>query len=192
MKTARGSAMTVLLVIVGLLVAVAIAAFTSYVSAHNFGNQQEKLLQAKLNDNKNILGQYTIKIGEMAQIPEMYRDDLREVIEATFQGRYGEEGSRATFQWIQEQNPTFDSSLYDRLQQTMEAGRNEFKTSQTELLDAKRVYETELGSFWSGMWLRIAGYPKIDLDSIKIVVASDTEQKFESGVDEGIRLRQAE
>jgi len=185
----RGSTLLAVLAIVGVLALGGLFAFASYVSAANYGNEAETSLVAKHENNKNILGQYTLKIGEMAQVSDMQRDDLQKIIQATFEGRYGEGGSKATWQWIQEQNPSLDPALYNRLQQTMEAGRTEFKTSQTELLDAKRAYQTNLGYVWKGFWLGLAGYPKIDLNKINIVVATDTQQKFETGVDEGVKLR---
>lgn len=171
-----------------LVVAVLVIA-SSWVSYSNLGNSYEQRLEAKWQDNQNVLGQYTIRVAEMAQVPEMYRDDLKEVIAATFEGRYGADGSRATFQWIQEQNLQFDSSMYNRLQQTMEAGRLEFANRQTELIDIKRAYNTDLGNVWSGMWLKFAGYPKVDLDKYKPVVAAGTAETFRSGVDAGVTLR---
>lgn len=171
---------------------VALMSVVSYVSAANSGNESERRLTAMYENNQNILGQYTIKVQEMAQVPDMYRDDLKEVIAATFQGRYGEGGSKATWQWLKEQNPNLDPGLYNRLQQTMEAGRNQFTVSQTELLDMKRKYETDLGYVWRGFWLKQAGYPKINLDEIKVVKAGNTEAVFEAGVDEGIKLRKKE
>lgn len=185
----RFSGLAIAGVFIALLVGLfALVGIVAYVSNANYGNKAEKELVAKLEDNKNILGQYTLKIQEMAQIPEMYKNDLREIVQASFEGRYGDKGSQATWQWIKEQNPNLDPALYNRIQQTMEAGRNEFKTAQTELLDKKRVYETNLGYVWKGFWLSLAGYPKIDLTKIRIVVASDTQEKFDTGVDNGIKL----
>lgn len=171
-----------------ILVAVLVV-FSSYVSYSNLGNSYEQRLEAKWQDNQNVLGQYTIRVAEMAQVPEMYRDDLKEVIAATFEGRYGADGSRATFQWIQEQNLQFDSSMYNRLQQTMEAGRLEFANRQTELIDIKRAYQTDLGNVWSGLWLSFAGYPKADLEKYKPVIAAGTAETFRTGVDAGMTLR---
>lgn len=173
-------------IVVALLIGLALAG--SYISAYNYGNRSEKSLSTKLEDNQQILGQYTIKVGEMAQVPKAMRNDLLKVIEATFTGRYGQDGSKATWQWIQEQNPNLDPALYNRLQQTMEAGRNEFTRAQTELLDQKRVYTTNLDSFWTGFWLRTVGYPKIKLEDIKVVKAANTEQVFADGVDPGVKL----
>jgi hypothetical protein len=181
--------MTVLLIVGIIIAVVSIGSVGAYVSAANYGNRAETSLQAKYNDNKNVLGQYTLKIGEMAQVPTIARNDLREILQTAFEGRYGSDGSQAAFQWIKEQNPTIDQTMYLQIQKAIEAGRNDFTASQTELLDQKREYVTELGYVWSGFWLHLAGYPKIDLNKINIVVASDTEEKFKTGVDEGIKLR---
>lgn len=168
---------------------VALAGFASYVGAYNFGNEQEKALSAAYKNNQNVLSSYTLKVAEMAQVPEIARDDLKEVIQAQFEGRYGQDGSKATWQWLQEQNLPLNNDLYTRLQQTMEAGRNEFQVAQTGLLDKKRVYETALGSFWQGFWLRVAGYPKIDLAEIKIVTDAQTERTFATGQAEALQIR---
>jgi hypothetical protein len=93
------------------------------------------------------------------------------------------------FQFIQEQNPTIDSAVYVELQRIISGGREDFRIAQTRLIDQKRVYETALGSFWGGTWMRVAGYPKIDLDDFVIVTNARTEDAFNSGQEEAIELR---
>lgn len=180
--------------LVTLLFLVALAVVGTYVSYANMGNRYENDILARVTDNQNVLGQYTIRISEMAQVPEMYRDDLKDVIRETFEGRYGADGSRGVMQWIQEQNLPFDSSLYTRLQQSMESGRMEFTNKQTALIDSCRQYSTELGSVWQGFWLGLAGYPNktagFNKDvACRPIVAANTAQIFESGVDTGVQLR---
>jgi len=175
-------------VVVGLVGLVGIV-FMSYVSAYNAANRMENQIVATFEDNKNVLAQYSNRIAEAAQIPAMQRDDLVAVVTAALDARYGEEGSKAMFQFIQEQNPNIDSSVYTQLQRMIEAGRIDFATAQTRLIDQKRVYETALGSFWQGMWMRVAGYPKINLDDYKIVTNARTEEAFKTGVEEPMKLR---
>jgi hypothetical protein len=176
----------------GIAAAIAIFAVVSYSSAVAFGAQSERQLQATLDNNKNILGNYTTRVAEMAQVPAMARDDLKEVMEAAFNGRYGDNGSQATMQWIKEAYPgTLDPVLYRNIQATIESGRLDFQRNQTLLLDQKRVYQTNLDYVFKGFWLRLAGYPKINLDSIKIVTSSSAERSFETGVDDGVTLRPA-
>lgn len=175
----------------GLLVLAIIGAgMASYISANNYGTAVEARLKAKQDDNRNIFAQYGQKIVEIAQVPEMYKNDLKEVVVGAIEGRYGEDGSQATWQWIQEQNPTIDTGIYAKIQQTIVAGRDEFKNGQTGMLDIKRSYETSLGYFWKGMWLRIAGFPKIDLDAYRIVSTQRADKAFDTGREDApIKLR---
>lgn len=178
------------LIAAGIIVAgVAGIGITSYISAYNTGNRLERVIEATYEDNQNVLAQYSNRIAEAAQVPAMQRDDLKEVVTAALDARYGEEGSRAMFQFIQEQNPTIDSTVYVELQRIIVAGRQDFQLAQTRLIDQKRVYETALGNFWQGTWMRIAGYPSIDLDAFQIVTNARTEDAFNTGKEEPIQLR---
>jgi hypothetical protein len=185
MKTKSILAISSAIVIFG---AVAFSA-VSYISAYNLGNRLEQNIVATYENNRNVLAQYGNRVSEAAQIPAMQRDDLTQVVTAALEGRYGEDGSQAVFQWIQEQNPQIDSTVYVQLQRIIEAGRIEFANEQTKLVDQKRVYETALGSFWKGTWLNISGYPSINLDDFQIVSTSRANEAFEFGIEEPIQLR---
>ncbi len=184
MKKQNGSALVIALSVLGFLAVVIGVLVMSYISAFNTGNQLEKSLQATYSNNQNILAQYSQKVMEAAQVPDMARDDIVKVAKAAMEGRYGSEGSKAVFQMITEQNPTVDPMLYRQVQQIVEGGRNEFQNAQTRLIDQKRVYETALGSFWQGMWLRIAGYPKVNLADFKVITTDRTEATFQAGKEE--------
>lgn len=191
MNKQRGFGALAVVISVAVVVAaiVGIAAI-SYISAFNFGNQSEQVLIATRENNKNILAQYGQKVQEAAQVPDMMRDDMIKVVTAAVQGRYGPDGSRATFQWLKEQNPNLDPQLYRQIQQIIEAGRNDFQNGQTRMIDQKRVYQTALGSFWKGMWLRIAGYPKLNLEEFKPVSTDRADDAFQKGKESApIQLR---
>lgn len=160
-----------------------------YFSAANYGVKAEAELDAVWVNNQNILGQYTLKVQEIAQVPEMYKNDLKEVMQAELSSRYGKEGSQASMQWIKEHAVNFDSTMYGKIQQVTEAGRNEFQNAQTRLIDVKRVYVTELGTVPRSWFLSMAGFPKVDLNKYKPVVAGDTAKAFEAGVQAPIKLR---
>lgn len=189
MKKQNGSAAVYILTTLGIIGSLIAVCIFSYVSNYNYGNKAEKQILAEWENNENILAGYSLKITEMAQVNTMYKDDVKEVFTGVMQGRYGENGSQAMWQWLKEQNPQLDSAMYNRLQQVMEAGRNEFKVAQTRFVDVKRTYETNLGYLWKGFWLRAAGYPKIDLAEYKIITSGHAKQAFETGIDEGIKLR---
>lgn len=179
---------------VGVIVAAALALaavflIMTYVSYHNSGVQFEARLEGVWKENQVVLNSYTAKVQEVAQVPDMMKNDLKEVIKATFEGRYGDKGSQAVFQFIKENNMTLDKQLYRQIQQVMESGRNDFATSQKMLIDVRMNYEAQLGYFWSGFWLKLAGFPKVNLEKYKIVTLSDVRQKFETGEDSVIKLR---
>ncbi|KWU19111.1 hypothetical protein [Burkholderia cenocepacia] len=162
----------------------------SYVSAYNAGNQMEQTIKATYENNQNILSSYQQKVQEAAQVPGMMTDDIVKVTQAAITGRYGDQGSRAVFQAISERNPQVSEKLYVKLQEIIEGGREEFKTNQTRLIDTKRAYETNLGSFWRGSFMHLAGYPKINLGDYKVVKTDSAVAAFKTGRESGpIQLR---
>ena len=193
MKYQRGVAGWVFL---GIVAAVAFTLVASYVTNANYGNRAERTLEATWEDNENVLAQYSLKIGEIAQVPAMYRNDIKDIYKDVLKGRYGENGSQAMFQFLKEQNPQIDAGLYKAIQQAMEAGRNEFRVAQTRLVDQKRVYVTNLGYVWKGFWLETAGYPTLNVgyaggaDDFEIITSEYAIDAFETGVDKGIVLSQ--
>lgn len=181
--------------IVGLVAAASITSVVavgavSYISAYNVGNRLEQEIKATYKDNENILAQYGQKVVETAQVSDMYRDDVIKLTEAAIQGRYGADGSKAFFQALTEQNPTLDPAIYVQIQRVIEAGRNDFQSGQSKLISQKKVYETNLGSFWTGTWMTFAGYPKIDLAQYDIVSTERATVAFETKREEPIKLRQ--
>jgi hypothetical protein len=184
-----GTLIAAVAVTVGVL-AIGGIGFSSYVSAFNYGNSMENQLKAVQTDNKNKLAQYGQKVLEVAQVPDMYKKDLVEVTQAAIQGRYGPNGSQATFQMLKEANVTLDPGMYKQVQQVIEAGRNDFQAGQTRQIDVRRQYETQLGSFWTGMWMRFAGYPKVTLKDFDIVSTDRADTVFQNHKEDGpIQLR---
>lgn len=183
----------IVLLVVGGFVAflfmLAVLGVGSYISAANYGNRAEQGIKSTWENNENILAQYSNRIAEMAQVPDMQRDDLLAVYREAMAGRYGKGGSNAVFQWLQEQNPQLNNEIYTKLQVSMEAGRKDFEVAQTTLIDQKRSYQTELGYVWRGFWLRLAGYPKIDLDKYEAISNDFASEAFTAGRENGVTLR---
>lgn len=164
-------------------------AATSYIGANNYGKMTEATLKAKYQQAQNVRGTYGQKVREAAQVPGMYTEDLQKVTDSAIQGRYGAEGSKAMFQMLKEQNPQIDASMYVKIQQIVESGRNEFQNAQEAVLDVRRSYESQLGLFWRGMWLGLAGFPETDLSKYDPVITEETKQAFDTKRDAAIQLR---
>lgn len=161
----------------------------SYVSNYNYGNKAENQIEAEYKNLENILGQYSLKVSEAAQVPAMYRDDMKDVMTSVMEKRQGSGGSKAVFQFFKEHQINIDSKLYLKIQQIIEGGRNKFENQQTKFIDTKKSYTTNLGYLWKGFWLDSAGYPKINLDDFKIISSSHAIASFQTGIDTGMKLR---
>ena len=189
MKTSQRGAISGAILGLGAVLLIMLIVAMNYITYSNYGNRTEMALNAKVENNENIYAQGTQKVVEIAQVPAMYVEDLTKVTTAAISGRYGADGSKAVFQMLREQNPSIDSAMYTKIQQVIESFRNEFQNNQTQMLDMRRSYQTELGNVWSGMWLRMAGYPRTDMHKYDIVSTDKAADAFKTHRDTGIQLR---
>lgn len=122
-------------------------------------------IEAQYKANQVNLAGYTNKIMELVQVPAMAKNHIKEIAKEAIQGRYGEKGSQAIFQAIQEQNPTADPQLYRQIMQEMSAGRNSFDADQKTLLDKCRVAETYVKQAPQS-WFASLSYDKTKCDPV--------------------------
>jgi len=175
--------------VLSVIVLFIVIVIASVIGTNNSCVAQEKALVAQYEQNKNNYDNMWKKFREAAGVTKMYADDLKKIYDSAITKRYGDEGSKAMFQWLKEHNPNFDSKLYTQLQRLIESGRNSFEANQKMLLDKKRVYETDLDIFPNGAIARALGFPKIDLDKYGIVTSDETESAFETKKSGPIELR---
>lgn len=160
----------------------------SLVGAWNTANAYETQIPAEHTNLSNILGQYSLTITEMAQVPDAAKADFVELVEAQMSGRYGEDGSQATFQWLQEQNISLDGAMYTRIQDAMREGRTRFERAQEQFIDTKRSYERVLGNMPGVMFYAVLGLPNINLDDYNTVTSQYANDAFTTGIEKGLTL----
>lgn len=190
MRKQNGSVLVGAIIAIAIILCLAVPAIFGYVSAYNLGNRTENQLNAMLENNENIYANGTQKVIEIAQVPTMYADQVSKVTREAIQGRYGQDGSKAVFQFLQEQNPQLDPAMFAKIQVVIEEFRNKFELAQRDMIDVKRMYNTQLGSLWTGFWLGVAGYPKVDMKKFEIVTTDRARQTFDTKRDQGINLNQ--
>lgn len=121
----------------------------------------EEGVKAQWLDNQNQYDSFWKKVQEVAQVPGKYKEDFKELLVAETQAKFGPEGSKAQMQWFQDRQINFSSEMYVKVQNVIEAGRNDFKRSQSELLDKQRRLRSEVRQF-PGSWIaKFTGMPSI-------------------------------
>lgn len=171
------------LVTLGVVFGIGILLFGAFIQTYNAAIRYETTIEASYKNNQNILGQYGLKVVEVAKVSEKYSEQLKNIVTASMEGRYGQNGSQAVFQWIQEQNPTVDPSIFRNVQQVIEAGRNEFQNNQTLLLDQCRSYDSFRQQFWNQFLLGLGGFPRLD-NLTKVctpITTTEADKAFETG-----------
>jgi hypothetical protein len=177
---------------------VTVVSVPSYIGAYNYGNRAEAQIDAIYQNNENVLAQYGQKVAEAVGVTSIAAEQMEGLLTGSLQARYGDDGAQANFLAIQESFPGLDQGIYVQIQRIVEAGRNDFQKEQTKLVDAKRAYNTALGSFWQGTWMSMAGYPSINVgyplgteDDYPVISTARANQTFETGEECGNALTAA-
>lgn len=183
-------AMIVIGVVLGGIAAIALTLFLMFQSVYDNAIEYEAQIQRLNSESEAVLSSVTIKVQTAAGITGTYANDLKDIVQASMEGRYGEHGSQAVMQWIQEQNPTVDSSLYLKVQNIVDGGQSEFLISQKRKLEVCTNYETIRGYFVRGSFLRMIGFPKKGIDDLCKVISDElTRQAFETGLQKPLITR---
>ena len=137
----QSKANSILLIVGGAIAAIILTVIVvcgiSYISANNYGVATEARLKAAKDNVGVVMTQYEQKLLEAAQVPDMYKNDFKELIKEDIQGRYGKDGSKAMFQWIQERQMQPDAGLYKKLMQITSAGRTDIDRAQKVMVDQR-------------------------------------------------------
>lgn len=180
--------------VLGFLVIVAITVALYCMSLYNGGMEGENQIHGAHEKEVSVLSSYSSKVSDMVQIPKMAKKQLQEMVTAQIQARYGEKGSQAVFQWLQEQNVAVDQNLYTQIQRVMESGRNDFESAQTVLISKKQAMYTKLNTLPDGFVLKLMGFPKKNYgynggpDDYAVIKSDYSKQVFETKIDNGLEI----
>lgn len=183
------AAFIVLGVILTIIIGLGSIVVLNYIHYHDYANQLEQTITTQKLNNKNVLGQYSLKVKEAAQVGDRYTDKLTELMTKSLSSRYGDEGVQAEILLLSENHINMDPQIYIKLQQIIQAGRDEFQLNQTVLLDKCDIYKKELGNLWSKFFMTLAGFPKIDIGKDCNPITSEyANDAFETGIEKGLNV----
>lgn len=183
-------AMIVIGSVLGGIAAIALSLFLMYQSVHDNAIEYEASIERLNKESEAVLSAVTTKIKTAASVTEIYVKDLETVVRASMEGRYGDNGSRAVFNWIQEQNHQVDSNLYLKIQNIIDGGQSEFQISQQRKFEICAQYDALRGYLVRGALLTMQGFPKKNVDQMCIVISDEqTREAFETGLQKPVPLR---
>lgn len=193
-KSQKGVALLVLIAFFGFMMLAGISIIMYAVSIRNDFVRLENAIHANYEDSKNLHSNYVLKIKEMAQVPKMATAQLTTIVREAIQGRYGDDGSQAVFQFIQEQNPTVDQQLYTNIQKEISGGRTDFANRITIVNDSKRVAHNMLDDTVGGVLLELMGMPRKNIgyngskDDYPVIMSEQSAETFKTGIDNGVNM----
>ena len=80
-------------------------------------------------------------IRDQAGVADKYQESFRGIYKDLMAGRDSGEGKGQMMLWIKEQNPQFDTSLFDKLMVSIEAQREGFFVEQKKIVDIAREHK---------------------------------------------------
>lgn len=177
--------------------------FSTFNNIQKQSVDRETFLSQQYLNNQNQLSTYIVKVKEQLQIADRKTDKLDQVLSDAIRGRY--EGDTTAqpqggqmFSAIVEAYPQLDLSVYDKVQDSISAGREAFKNKQSQLLDRLREYDRwrQSGLIHSRL-VSLAGIPSNRLiarvgdqqfkgdealeQMYKLVLAKESTEAFKTG-----------
>lgn len=162
--------------IIIVIAAIIIYALT-YFSYNNKEIELRKSIDAQRGKIETVRDRMFQIVREQANVSTEYRKAFEKIYPEIIAGRYKEGGQLMKF--IQEANPSFDTSLYQQVSNSIEVQRTAFTSTQNHMLDLINQRETLIESY-PGTWLI---KNKTPTDFIPIST-SNTKSVMATGIDD--------
>ena len=173
--------------LIGFLIVVVLGGmciFSKGVSVYNTHIDLKNQIEAKQKANEAIFDNTWKKINQTVQVSDKYKDGFKEVLLAYTSGR-SKGDSQLLMDWTKEAVPTFDSSIYKQINNVITSSRDDFTKNQEILIDLSRQHQQFIQKFPNNVFCAILGIKEIE---IKVVTSSKTEEAFNTGKEDDIKL----
>ncbi len=142
------------------------------------GVAQETSLNAQYLANQNELSTYVSKFYETIGVANLKSDKMDQIITDAVKGRYennssAQPGRGQLFSAIQEAYPNADLSVYDRIIDQINSGREAYKAKQDKLVDMLRAYDAwRKSGLIQPAIIRTMGFPS---DALEARIGTDVK-----------------
>ena len=142
--------------------------------------QARNACEAQVGNVENVLDNMWKSFQEIGGIADRERETAMELFVEYADARTPE-GAGKLMSWITEQAPSIDNTVYKDLQARLVAGRQEFRNSQTRMLELVRGHTNIIEDPWQSMFLRNTMPYEYN-----VVSSAETEQAVMTGRDERV------
>jgi hypothetical protein len=170
------------LLVVGALLVLGVIGVSTYIGLSNQEVQLRQQVVAQQQNNQVVFDTTWKIIQQDAQVADQYKDAFAKIYPDLMNARYGK-GDGTLMKWIQESNPNFDTSLYNKVATAIEAQRTNFANEQKKLIDLKREHDTLCMTFPGSIFLGSKQDIKID-----VVTSTTTEQAFATHKEDNVKV----
>ncbi|MFA6588230.1 MAG: hypothetical protein WCT08_04115 [Patescibacteria group bacterium] len=150
---------------------------------HNAQIRSKNLVEQKQEACKAHFDLMWKAISQVAKIPEAAKAAFTDMYKPLIDGRYSADSNGVLMKWIQENNPTFDWSLYKQVQSTVVAERTAFFKDQEMLLDMNKEYKNLIQTI-PGRWFLNPS----DTLEITIITSGKTKDAYKTGEENDVNL----
>jgi len=156
--------------------------FMMYVNYNNSEIALRKQVEGQKQKTEAIFDNMWKVLKSKASVTDQYKNAFAEIFPALIAGRYSK-GDGSLMKWVQEQNPSFDVSLYKDLMRSIEIERQSFINEQEVLIDMGVQHDIMISQI-PGKWFISNTTP------IKIIVikSSRTNEAYSTGEENDFEL----
>lgn len=165
------------------LVLVVVGAFAlggMYFNYNRAEVQARNACEAQIGNIENVLDNMWKSFQEIGGIADRERETAMELFVEYAQARTPE-GAGRMMSWITEQAPNIDASIYKDLQARLVAGRQEFRNSQTYMLELVRAHEDIIEDPFKSFFIK-NNEPFV----FNVIASAETEEAVLTGRDERV------
>jgi hypothetical protein len=186
MKTQKGSALGIILGVLGLLFLVVALIAAIFFHYKDRGSDFQVKIGSSYRLAQSSLSKYTLKMQDLKGLKNMDTQALKDLLTSSNTSRYGADGSQAAVQWLKENNIPVNNELVTKMAVLIDSGRDEYGVQQENLNADCTTFKYELGRSWSGLWYSIAGRPdesnkkEFSLSMCDLVLDAATVEAYET------------
>ena len=169
-------------ILFGVIVCLLCGVFTWFIMDQNYNNEEKTLrnkAEAEIGVLEASVDNCWKKIVQVSKASEKYEQAFKESYTEIFNARYDD--NNPLMNWIKEDNPKLDSSIYKKIQDVIDSERDNVLNQQATVLDVIREHKT-LCETWPGNWF-IDNKSEIEF---KVISSTRTKEIMNTGVDDNI------